>query len=174
MTNMNLYKFIGAILVLGAITYVGVTFPQTSVFVGSPVGTTFNTAKIAAINMTISTASATSSSILNSDASARYITDGFVACTGIGTSLTAVTGAGLATLQFQMATTSTSAPANLGTNYSERVTLATSSATFYVASTTEGAIAGFSRYWDAGTYLTIQPNATNTAACTVGVHYLAS
>lgn len=147
--------------------------PQVTVQGSNAVGTTFNTAKVAAINIAPATAAATSSSILNTDTTDRIIMDSFAACTGFGTSNTAYTGTGLASLLIRMATTSTSAPANLtNTNYAANLTIATTTAVGYTASSTEGILTGYSRIWPTGTYLTIQPNATNTAACTVGVHYL--
>lgn len=174
MTNMNLYKFIGAILVLGAITYVGVTFPQTSIFVGSAVGTTFNTAKVAAINFSPATGTATTTSILNGDASDRIITDSFAECNTLGSSFTAYTGAALANLIFTAATTSTSAPASVtNTQLALNVNISTTTTNIaYVATSTFTNIQP--RIWATGTYLTFVSNATNTAACNVGVHYLAT
>lgn len=142
-------------------------------------GTTFNTAKVAQVNITPSTGSATSSSILNSDATDRYITNSYVACNTVGTSLTAYTGAGLTSAGWlwRMATTAaaiTGALADSNTNYASNAPLSTSTAVSFIASSTEGVLTGNSRIWPTGTYLTIQPNATNTAVCTAGVYYISS
>lgn len=141
------------------------------------VGTVFNTAKVAQVNITPSSGSATSSSLLNTDATDRYITSSFVMCNTVGTSKTAYTGTGLANLLWRMATTSTAitgALADSNTNYAANDTLATTTVDSFIASTTEGVTAGTSRVWPTGTYLTIQPNATNTGVCTAGVHYIGS
>ncbi len=140
---------------------------------GSPVGTTFSTAKIAAMNIAPATASATSTSILNSDASDRYITSAFAECTGAGSSQTAYTGAGLANLLLRIATSSTAAPVVLSnTNYAANLTIATTAPATYQSTTTP--TTSWMQVWASGSYLTFYPNATNTAQCVVGVSYLAS
>lgn len=143
---------------------------------GSATGSTFNSAKVAMINASF--ASATSSGVYNSDASDRIITDATWSCTGVGTSQTAYTGAGLATWTISMATSSTASGSsflNANTNYVVTTVQATSAAEVYIASTTPGLTGSvFVRRWAAGTYLNIFTNATNTAACTIGVKYLAS
>jgi hypothetical protein len=96
-------------------------------------------------------------------------------CTGLGTSQTAYTGAGLANLSFTAGTTTTSAPAALSnSNYSFNSNISTTSSVTYVASSTEGVISGYSRIWPTGTYWTVSSNATNTATCTIGVSVLSS
>ncbi len=153
-------------------------FPLSSGFTAgtSPTGSTFSTAKVAEIVWgSILSGSATSTSILNTDANDRIITDSFAFCSGTGTSQTAYTGTGLAALLFRAATTSTSAPAIVSnTNYAANMTIGTSTPNSYNATSTEGVLAGTSRVWPAGSYLTFFSNATNTAACIVGSHYLAS
>lgn len=179
---MNEYIKLGAVAFIGGLIAGGLllTFIPKSETVyqqvaGSPVGSTFGTAKIAEVEMTPATASATSTFILNSDASDRYIESSNVVCSGVGTSLTAYTGAGLAALLVQMATSSATTAGPIGnSNYASNITVSTSTVVSYNASTTEGVIAGTSRRWPAGAYLGIFWNATNTAACVVGVHYLAS
>lgn len=140
-------------------------------------GTVFNTAKVAQVNINPATGSATSSSILNSDATDRYITSSFVACNTVGTSRTAYTGTALANFVWTMATTSTVITGSLAdsnANYAANAILATSTPVDFISTTTEGVLQGTSRVWPAGTYLTIQPNATNTSICTAGVHYIGS
>jgi len=143
---------------------------------GSPVGSTFNTARIAMINASF--ASATSTGVYNGDTSDRIITDATWDCTGVGTSQTAYTGAGLVTWTISMATSSTASGSsfvNANTNYVVTTVQATSSPEVYVASTTPGLTgSAFVRRWAAGSYLNIFTNATNTAACVIGVKYLAS
>jgi len=173
MTNKNLTI---AVFIIGLIAIGAYFYPKVNQMMktGSAVGTTFNSAKVAAINMTISTGTATSSSLYNSDGSDRYIIDAFSVCSGVATSYTAYTGTGLASLNWKMATTSTSAPAILtNTNYVANMNMATTTSVA-MASSTVGDLATGNRTWAAGTYLTIQPNATNTAACTAGVHYIGS
>ena len=163
--------------VIGIIAVVGLFLPvQKLINIGaSAVNSTFLSAKVAAIAFSPTTG-ATTTSILNTDASDRIVTDAFVTCSGVGTSYTALTGAGLASLQFKMATSSTAFPAiisNTNLLLSSAV-IATSSVDVYVATTTPG-LAGtsdFVRRWAAGSYLAVTSNATNTAACIVGVHYL--
>ncbi len=180
MTKQTLVSLGVAVAILLGVA--GLFFPKSvsqtvTQLVGSPTGSTFNTAKVAAINMTLATAAATSTSVYNGDSSDRVILDLFASCSGVGTSLTAYTGAGLASLTISAATTSTSAPANV-TNASlvfgaSGTTIATSTPDAYSANTTFTA-GPFLRRWAAGSYLTFFTNATNTAACNVGAHYLAT
>lgn len=141
---------------------------------GSPVGTTFNSAKIVSVEISPATQAATSSSILNTDASARWIADfGFAGCTGAGTSQTLLTGTGLANLVLQAATTSVPNQGLLGnTNYAMNMNVSTSSAV-YTASATSS-LPSQAGYWAPGTYMTFSFNATNTAACIVELDYIAS
>lgn len=165
---------VGVCAVLGAIAFFGVSPFSARLIqsVGSPVGTTFNTAKIASVNISPANGTATSSSILNTDASARYILTGFTSCTGVGSSNTAYTGVGLAALLMQVATTS-SAGANLNTtNLALNLTVSTSSGFSNNASTTVPI--GVLAYWPSNVNLTFAFNATNTGACTAGVYYIGS
>lgn len=143
------------------------------------VGTTFSTAKVAQVNITPATGSATSSSILNNDATDRYIVSSFVSCNTVGTSKTAYTGTGLTSAGWlwRMSTSSaaiTGAIADSNTNYAAVDVVSTTTVDSFVSSTTEGIITGTTRTWPTGTYLNIQPNATNTAVCTGGVYYIGS
>ena len=158
------------VLIAGAY-FVGYVYPRQAQLAGSPVGTTFNTAKIAMINSTPSSSSATSTSELNSDASARYIKNAEIGCSGL-----AAAGTSVATLTLTAATTSTNAPANIGnTNSAFVATVATSSTSFVMSSTTTQLSGNFlNDVWPAGSYLTFVWNSTNAAACTIGVSYLGS
>lgn len=175
MSTSTLGKIVIGILALAAI-YGAYQYPQVtqSVQTFGAVGATFNTAKIAAINWTLSD-SATSTSILNGDANDRIVEGAQYWCSGVGTSKTAFTGAGLDALSFSAATTSASAPAIItNTNFVLNTTVATSTATLFVASTSPGLTAtAAQRIWASGSYLTFWSNATNTAACNIGVQYLA-
>lgn len=166
-----------ALVVVAAVAVGAYFFPRAvhSVFgASSPVGTTFNTAKVAEINFSPATGSATSTSILNVDASDRIVTNSFATCAGLGTSFTAYTGTALGALIFQAATTSTAAPTTLpSTNYVFNAVIATTTPTdAYVASSSYASVT-YQR-WPAGTYMTWTSNATNTAACSVGVNYIAT
>lgn len=171
--------------VLGTFAFFNVS-PFRSVIeqaVGSAVGSTFNTAKIAAVDMSPATNAATSTSILNTDASARWVEGAIVACTGIQNAFTNTTGTGLASYLLQAATTSV---ANLGsqgnTNLAVNLTVATGTtgAAVFSYSATSTASAGTSApnpvafYWAPSTYLTFTFNATSTGACIVKTSYIPS
>lgn len=163
-------------LVVGAAVYLMGGHKQIT---ASTAAVTANDAKIAEFNFAPTTAAATTTSVLNSDSQDRIITSFDTACSGLGTSLTAYTGAGLAALVFKVATSSTDTPNNLSnTNYVYNGTIATSSSSFYDASSTPGltsaTVVNFNRRWPAGTYLTVSSNATNTASCILNARYLQS
>lgn len=169
-------KIVLGVFLLGAII-AGWYLPfstVTQLVTGSAVGTTFVTAKVAQINFSPATGTATSTSVYNSDDSDRIVTDAFVSCNTLGTSYTAYTGTGLASLQFFAATTSASAPAIVtNPNFAMNVVVATSTPTdAFTATSTYTFVPG--RRWKTATYMTFFSNATNTAACTVGVHYVGS
>lgn len=168
-------------VILGAAFVVAIAgayfFPQAVVPFGSAVGTTFNSAKFAGIVTVPLTASATSTSVQNTDAGNRYVTGTNVGCTGVGTS-GAANGAsgGLATLTLQIGTTTASAPAAFS-SFAQvaSLTISTSSQNILIASTTPiTATSSLAAIWPSGSYMTFYWNATNTAACTVGVSYMGS
>ncbi len=132
-------------------------------------GVTNTTAKLYTITVAPSTDSATTSSLFNNDGTDRMVIQSVAGCTGVGTSQTYLTGTGLASFKFQMSTSSISVDAKSNTNYASNIVVATSSAWAETASTTLGAIGAVSLVWPTQTYLNITSNATNTAACTVGV-----
>lgn len=174
---MNYTKLIVSVLVILAIAG-GYIYPKYSASFGSSTGATFGDAKVAAIVMTPASASATSSSILNTDASDRFITDAFVVCSAVGNVFTAVTGAGLTSAGWlwKAATSSTASPANIqgftSADLAMSVSVATTTAAdAYTATSTFTQV--YNQRWKTNTYMTFQPNATSsTAVCTVGVHYL--
>ncbi len=139
----------------------------------SPVNTTNSSAKILSKTMDLSTAAGTTTSILIPQDYA--VVSSFAYCTGVGTSKTAYTGTGLASLQINGATTSSAISGNLAdsnTNYfTSGMVLGTSTPFSFASSTTD--VAGVNRYLPAATYATFSANATNTAFCTVGVYVLA-
>lgn len=154
-----------AVVVTGGIVG-GYYYPQDIQSLGSSVtGSTFNTAKVAAIAWAPATSAASSTSILNTDANTRYITDSFVQCTGTN-------GQG-----FTM-TAATTSVANQGlqgsTNYAANdvATTTVASQTMFNASSTEGVPTYTNRLWPSATYLTFDASAVNTGACIAGVHYL--
>jgi len=135
---------------------------------GSAAGTTFQTAKVAAVNFAPATSAASSTSILNSDAGNRYITDTFLDCLGAN-------GQGFQTIQG--ATTSVASLGLQGSiNYFASTTATTTAAAnnMYVSTSTEGALGSETRVWGAGSYITFVVSSTNSGACTAGVHYLQS
>lgn len=172
MKNINFILGLLAGVIIGAAG--AIVFSGSDVVETSPTGATFNSAKVAAIVAAPATASATTTSILNSDANDRYITSTFAYCGGLGSSQTAYTGAGLANLTLKAATTSTAAPAALtNTNLVMNVNIATTTPnTSAVATSTF--VSAINQRWAAGSYLTFEFNATNTAACTVGANYIPS
>lgn len=160
------------------------TVPQTIVEQSagaSPTGSTFTQQKQLAITMNL--ASGTSTSVQNTGSTDVYLTTFNLACTGVGSSQTAYTGAGLANLTVKAATTSTSFSSNTPTsntavpnsNLSLTTTnIATSSATTVVSSSSIQDITTSFMIIPAGAYLTFITNATNTATCTFGAEYLGS
>lgn len=148
-------------------------FPTLQAGLGaSDTGSTFSTQKTAAIVWTPSTG-ATTTSIQNTDANDRYVTSSHIYCGTVGTSLTPLTGTGLAAVLIKAATTSTAAPAIVtNANLTMSVTLATSSVDSIVSTSTFGT--AYWQRWAAGSYMSFYSNATNTAVCTVGVNYVPS
>ena len=144
---------------------------------GSSTGTTFNTAKVAAVVMSPTTSSATSTSILNTDASDRIILDNFVSCAGATTTAFGADSLGLATWKWGAATTSGAAPQPSilnSVNAAMNINVATGTYDAYTASSTYTAV--YTRRWAAGSYLTFQTNGTTTPSlsCVAGVHYIGS
>lgn len=186
MDNVKLFSAFGALAVIAGLVAGGVVLhfapvhTQTNVISGSSAGATFNTAKFAAIvwqpgNVgTQTNGAATTTSLFNGDASDRIITNLTYSCSGVGSSNTAYTGAGLASLIFTAATSSASVPNSITvTNALLNTNIATSSTELFVASTTPGLTgSAFVRRWAAGSYLTFSSNATNTATCAIGVNYI--
>lgn len=179
---MNYLKYIGAVLILivgiGIGHYFfGTTTVVTNSFGNSPAGSNFGDPKQAAvaINLAAPGANGTSTSMLNSDGNDRMITSEIFTCEKVGTSQTAYTGTGLASLTITMATSSTAAPAiNGNTNTLPVVTVATGTPQFTISSSTAATPGNglVGNIWAAGSFLTITANATNTALCTGGVTYV--
>lgn len=169
-------------------------FPKVKNSLGAtPVGNTFNDQKMAAITFSPSSGTATSTSILNPAGQDVYVTDNFAGCANATTTYTAYTGTGLANWLIKAATTSTSAPLNVantnlvmndiiatgtsiagGTPFAINLVASTSIATTSSALNGNVGTAAYQFLWAANTYLTFFSNATNTATCTVGVHYFSS
>lgn len=165
--------FIGAIL--GSLAFFGFSpFGRQVVneVFGSPTGTV--STSVDGATVVFSMANATSTSILNPTGQLAYVYLGLANCTGVGSSNTLVTGAGLAALTLTAGTTSTAvAPAGgfeFTTEILQGVTVGTSSPVFAMASSTmQTATTSLATLWPAGSYMTFVTNATNTAVCTVGV-----
>lgn len=170
MTKKIIYSAVGVILLVCAF-FVGKSFGTADQFAGatSTTGATNTTAKLYSIAMAPATDSASTTSLYNGDSVDRGIIQSVAFCTGVGTSKTYLTGTGLASWTLQMSTSTASVDAKANTNYASNLTLATSSAWVEVASTTYAVLGATGLVWPTGTYLNITFNATNTAACTVGV-----
>lgn len=175
----TLLAVVGAVVIAWVI-YGAYQYPQASLqSAGSPSGSSFSNAKFAGETASLASpgANGTSTSILNSDSSDRYITSLIAACNTVGTSKTAYSGTGLANWTVTVATTSTADPAALPAGYNtitgNPLVIGTSTVVSLVASSTAG-VATTSQLWAANSYLTFQSNATNTAACTFGATYVGS
>jgi hypothetical protein len=142
----------------------------------SPTGSTFTTAKFAAVTINLANTgqNGTSTSIINTDTNSRYVSSVKVGCTGVGTSLTAGNGTGLASLQLSIGTTSTSNPVSFvsGNPVVSGMVIATTTSNYFISSSTSGLTNG--SIWGAGMPMTFSWNATNTAVCTEGVEYIGS
>jgi hypothetical protein len=189
--NKTIYAVLGIIVgiaIIGAYMFPKQLRPvnTTTILQGvSSAGTTFGNAKFAGVTVRLGTAGAgaTSTSILNTDTSDRFVTGFRLACNGVGTSKTAYTGTGLASLQLTIATTSEANVPTITTKYvfpvTSAVPVSTSTVNAVIASSTfmgVGATATSSNsvVWNSGSYMTFFWNATNTAACTEGVDYIGS
>lgn len=166
----------GVAAILGAVAFFGYSpfLKEVIQTFGSPTGTTFTTAKVAAIDMTPATLAATSSSILNTDASNRFVENLEADCTGVGTSYTTLTGAGLASWVVTVATTSVANDGSQGNANTFTGTIATTTPFSLLSSVIASTGTAVTYVWAPGTYMTFSLNATNTAACIIGVHYLGS
>lgn len=149
---------------------------------GSSAGATFGDAKYAGVVIALTNqgANGTSTSIINTDTSVRYVTGLRLACTGLGNSFSSGVGAGLASLQVTVGTSSTAAPvaqASVGifSRVSSGLIIATATPTFVIASsTTQIATSTLASPWYPNEYMTFWWNATSTATstCTEGVDYI--
>ena len=136
----------------------------------SSTSVTNNTARSYSITVAPATASATTTSLINTDATDRAITSSFAVCTAVGNSFTFTSGAALTSWLLQMSTSTVSGLGLQGnTNFAASLTLATTTAWMpYTASTTPGVTPSYF-VWPSGIALNMTFNATNTAACTIGV-----
>jgi hypothetical protein len=174
MKNNTIYVslIVIALVALGAYFY-----PQSGSLVGavSPNGAYNYTTSWSSINLLPTTANGTSTSILNTGASDRAVMGTYVMCTSVGTSYTFGTGVPLLSLGWTLtAATTSTANSGLGANtdYILNTSIATTTSVVYNASTTDGILGDLSRLWPVNTYLTFNFNATNTAACALGVEWL--
>lgn len=166
-------KIVFAVIAAIAVLIIGFVISSSSENVKgvSSAGVTNTSAKLYTASLVPSTDTATTTSLYNSDSTDRAIVSTVGYCSSVGTSKTFLTGTGLASWLVQLATSSVG---NLGlqgnTNYAASLTLSTSSPWVFVSSTTEPVLNAVGRTWPSGTYLNITFNATNTAACTIGVN----
>lgn len=179
-TNMNTSNIVKVIvgvgLALGICAFFGVTpFGQSVVqqtTTQSGAGSTFSTAKIAEVIINPSVVTASSSSILNTDVSARIITDSVWSCSGSN-------GQGLSVVGATTSVTGVGLNGNINYFMNSFATTTVASQIEYVASSTEGIQTYTNRLWPAGTYATFVMGTTSTfvgnaGSCQVAVHYLAS
>ncbi len=172
MKNKVIIVLVSAVVGFGIGYYFFHSEPTVSA-ISTSTSSTFSTAKIAETGFAPTSASATTSTtLLNTDSTDRIITDEFAACSGVATSNTYLTGTGLAALTFTFGTTSNTSNSNPATS-PFTITIATSSPNAYTVNTSDPSPT-VGRVWASGTYLLINANATNTASCVAGVHYLAS
>lgn len=163
-------------LVVGVVLGLQFAPKQETVGAVSATGTTNTTAKVFSKVMSLSSSSATTTSIYNGTGIDYAVKDSFAFCNTVATSKTAYTGAGLANLIITGATTSSAISSNLAdanTNYGTNLTIGTSTVDSYASSTAETTPNGTGRIFPSGTYYTFSSNATNTASCTVGVDVMA-
>lgn len=171
----NKYKIILVLIVIVSIGIVLYNFRYHENLPGaiSPAGTTGSSGKYLSQTISLATASGTTTSLYNGSGFDFAMRAVDITCQGLGSSKTAYSGAGLATLNFKAATSSTNLVtgivSDINTNYLANTNISTSTVDSYNATTTEGVIAGTSRIWPNGTYLIVSANATNTAACAIGV-----
>ena len=178
-TSQKSLVYVGLIIVF-LVAIGGYLYPQTRMLAGavSPSGVTNQTSLSPSITVAPLT-TATTTWILNTGASDRFVTDVFSYCTGIGQSNAwnqAGTGGGLAAWTLQVSTsTAQTVGALANTNLVGNILISTSTAWNGVSSSTVNT-AGFvsmNADWPVNTYLAFSFNATNTAACTVGVKAVA-
>lgn len=165
---------IGIVIAVLVGTVLGYTLShKVSLGTISPAGTTNTSGKYYSQTFSLATASATTTSILNASGFDLAVRAVDVMCQGMGSSKTAYTGAGLANLIIKIATSSTNAitkdVADVNTNYLANITIGTTTLDSYQASSTEGIIPSTTRIIPNGAYAIISSNATNTAACSVGL-----
>lgn len=184
-TKIVLSALIAAVIaggVYGGYKYLLV--PQIQQVAGaSPQGATGRSAyqyNIYGVNMAAPGANATSSSVLNNSGQNLFVTGLKANCTGVGTSKTAYTGAGLAALTFAIGTSTTANPPTASSLGNEpgnsTLTVATSSTLFGMSSSTEASPGNGNPgiVWANNTYMTWQSNATNTAICTLSTDVTSS
>lgn len=169
MKNTYIALSIVVAVIVGVV--IGSTYSKSQVTVGaaSPSGTYQSV--LATAQQTILTSGVNTStgsfSVYNAS-NDRAVIDAYAYCTGVAAetqnNIWGITAA------------TSSAATGSNTAYAVNLTLATTSAVLYVASTTyttsgTGVAAG-NELWPANTYLVFTFNATDTAVCTTGVKYL--
>ena len=143
--------------------------PQTLAGSASPSGTAQSVLQDAQETINTATVATTTGSFaIFNNSYDRIITDTFAACTGVA----AENQNTLWQMSLGTSTVSTSTATNVAV-----VTIATTSTTVYVSSSTAvtsgtGAASG-NQLWPASTWLVFAFNATDTAVCTAGVKFIA-
>lgn len=172
MNKLTIAAFVVVLAVAGGAYF----YPKFQASVGTtaaPAGSTFSNAKSYAIAMAPLTDAATSTTIYNSDATDRFVTGGYAVCGGLDRSGGPL-GAGYANFGFKAATSSTDVGGTrktANTQLALNVLVSTSTVDGITATTSPtGTTPAFWFRWAAGSYMNFYTNATNTAACTVGVN----
>jgi len=158
---------IGTLFVLGA----------SRILAASPAGSTSQDAKQWSIIANFS--NATTTYMLNNSGNDLLVTATKVLCENVSNSQTSYTGAGLASWQFTVGTTSTNVPGATVTRSAVQLLNAVAMSTstqnmMFASSSVVTATSSKAMVWNANSYMAFQANATNTAQCTVGVDVTSS
>lgn len=168
-TTQKSLTVLGIIVLLSAI-YGAYQYPvaNETAIVGQTPGTNYTTQKSPQVIWAPASASASTTSILNSGSEPLVIESFTSYCDAIGTSGTSVSA-------WSVTVATSSVATNLvgNTNFVLNTTIATTTAQNYLSTTTPGNTgSAFVRVWGAGTYLVFSSNSVNTAVCNVGVNVL--
>lgn len=160
---------VGVVCVVVGVLIGYAMFRNTGTLAGavSPVGTYQSNTRADYQSINTATAATTTGSFaIYNNSNDRIITDGFAYCTGV----TAETqSAGV----FALTAATSSVSTTTNTVYAVNLTLATTSSSLYLSSSTSGTagvgVNAVQYLWPANTYLVFSFNATDTAVCTAGV-----
>jgi hypothetical protein len=172
MTKSNFALVVGFALVL-VVAVGGYFYPKNKILAGgiSTTGFVNGNVQMLSVSMSPLAIAGTSTSILNNTSQDRAFIDYFAFCENLGTPLTYLTGANLAQYIVNMGTSTVATQIAL-TNSSALVISTSTPLATYQSSTTSPFPSDVARIWPSGTYEQITFNATSTASCQVGGHYI--